>query len=226
VGYTPESIIEDAPLEISGWKPRNFDGQFRGLVTLRRALAESLNVATVRLSETIGRPGTIRLARRLGMTATLRNKPSLALGAGEVTVLELTAAYAALANGGTPLEPFGITSISTPASGTAYRHRRNALPSIASPEVVKALDGMLKEVVRSGTGKGAAIGRPVAGKTGTSQDHRDAWFVGYTGDLVAGVWVGRDDAKPMKGITGGGLPAEIWARFMRGAFRKKVAGGR
>ncbi|MDE0808057.1 MAG: PBP1A family penicillin-binding protein [Alphaproteobacteria bacterium] len=226
VGYTPESIIEDAPLEISGWKPRNFDGRFRGSVTLRRALAASLNVATVRLSETIGRPGTIRLARRLGMTATLGNKPSLALGAGEVTVLELTAAYAALANGGTPLEAFGITSISTSVSGTAYRHRRNALPSIASPEVVKALDGMLKEVVRSGTGKRAAIGRPAAGKTGTSQDHRDAWFVGYTGDLVAGVWVGRDDAKPMKGITGGGLPAEIWARFMRGAFRKQVAGRR
>jgi penicillin-binding protein 1A len=223
-GFTPETIIEDAPLEISGWKPRNFDGRFRGSVTLRQALAASLNVATVRLSETIGRPGTIRLARRLGMTATLRNKPSLALGAGEVTVLELTAAYAALANGGTPLEPFGITSISTPVSGTAYRHRRNALPPIASPEVVQALDGMLKEVVRSGTGKGAAIGRPVAGKTGTSQDHRDAWFVGYTGDLIAGVWVGRDDAKPMKGVTGGGLPAKIWARFMRGAFGKRVAG--
>lgn len=224
--YTPTSVIEDAPLEISGWKPRNFDGRFRGPVTLKQALTASLNVATVRLSETIGREGTIRLARRLGMTAMLRNKPSLALGAGEVTVLELTAAYAALANGGYPVEPFGITSVATPNSGVLYRHRRATLPAVASSTAIADLDGMLKEVIRSGTGKRAAIGRPAAGKTGTSQDHRDAWFVGYAGDLVAGVWVGRDDAKPMKGVTGGGLPATIWARFMRGAFEKRVAGKR
>ena len=222
-GYTPTSVIEDAPLEISGWKPRNFDGRFRGPVTLRQALAASLNVATVRLSETIGRKGTIRLARQLGMTAALRNEPSLALGAGEVTVLEMTAAYAALANGGTPVEPFGITAVSTPNAGTPYRHRRAALPAVASSTAIADLDDMLQEVIRTGTGKRAAIGRPAAGKTGTSQDYRDAWFVGYAGDLVVGVWVGRDDAKPMKGITGGGPPAQIWARFMRGAFGKRVA---
>jgi penicillin-binding protein 1A len=225
-GYAPTSVIEDAPLEIAGWKPRNFDGRFRGPVTLRQALAASLNVATVRLSETIGRDGTIRLARRLGMTAILRNKPSLALGAGEVTVLELTAAYAALANGGYPVEPFGVTSVSAANSGVLYRHRRANLPPVASSTAIAALDGMLKEVIRTGTGKRATIGRPAAGKTGTSQDHRDAWFVGYAGDLVAGVWIGRDDAKPMKGVTGGGLPAKIWARFMRGAFGKRVAGTR
>jgi penicillin-binding protein 1A len=222
-GYTPTSIIEDSPLDISGWKPRNFDGRFRGDVTLRRALAASLNVATVRLSEAVGRRGTIRLARQLGMTAALKNEPSLALGAGEVTVLELTAAYTALANGGTPVEPFGILTVSTPSSGVTYRHRRTALPRVASARAIADLDNMLQEVIRAGTGKRAAIGRPAAGKTGTSQDHRDAWFVGYAGDLVAGVWIGRDDAKPMKGITGGGLPAKIWARLMRGAFEKKLA---
>jgi penicillin-binding protein 1A len=223
-GYTPDSIIDDTPLDISGWKPRNFNGRFAGPVTLRQALTASLNVATVRLSETIGRSGTIRLARRLGMTAALKNEPSLALGAGEVTVLELTAAYAALANGGYPVEPFGITSVTTPTSGIPYRHRGIALAPVASSAAINGLDSMLKEVIRSGTGKRAAFGRPAAGKTGTSQDHRDAWFVGYAGDLVAGVWVGRDDAKPMKGITGGGLPARIWARFMRAAFEKRVAG--
>ena len=225
-GYTPTSVIQDAPLEISGWKPRNFDGRFRGPVTLRQALAASLNVATVRLSETIGRRGTIRLARQLGMTAALGNEPSLALGAGEVTVLELTAAYATLANGGYPVEPFGITSVSSPKAGTTYRHQRAALPPVASSAAIAGLDDMLKEVIRSGTGKRASIGRPAAGKTGTSQDYRDAWFVGYAGDLVAGVWVGRDDARPMKGITGGGPPARIWARFMRGAVGKRVAGTR
>jgi penicillin-binding protein 1A len=223
-GYGADSVIDDAPLEINGWRPRNFDGQFRGPVTLRDALAASLNVATVRLSETIGRARTIRLARQLGMTAALRNEPSLALGAGEVTVLELTAAYAALANGGHPVEPFGITEISTAMSGVTYEHRNSALPPVAGASAVAALDGMLKEVIRSGTGKRAAFGLPAAGKTGTSQDNRDAWFVGYAGDLVAGVWVGRDDARPMKGVTGGGLPAKIWARFMRGAFEKKIAG--
>ena len=224
-GYTPDSVIDDAPLEISGWKPRNFDGRFRGPVTLREALAASLNVATVRLSETVGRRGTIRLARQLGMTAALRDRPSLALGAGEVTVLELTGAYAALANGGTPVEPFGITEVRTARSGTAYRHRRASLPPVADVVAVAALDDMLKEVIRNGTGKRARIELSAAGKTGTSQDHRDAWFVGYAGDLVVGVWVGRDDARPMKEVTGGGLPAQIWARFMRGAFEKKVAGG-
>jgi len=224
-GYTPDSLIDDTPLEISGWNPRNFDGGFRGPVTLRQALAASLNVATVRLSETIGRRDTIRLARQLGMTAALRDRPSLALGAGEVTVLELTAAYAALANGGTPVKPFGITEIETARSGTAYRHRRADLPPVAAPATIAALDGMLKEVIRDGTGKRAGIGMSAAGKTGTSQDHRDAWFVGYAGDLVAAVWVGRDDARAMKGVTGGGLPALIWARFMRGAFEKKVASG-
>jgi penicillin-binding protein 1A len=223
-GYTPDTTIEDAPLEISGWKPRNFDGKFRGPVTLRQALAKSLNVATVRLSEAIGRRGTIALARRLGITAALKNEPSLALGAGEVTVLELTAAYTALANGGYPVEPFGIASIATSDNAAGYRHQRSSLPPVASSEAVAQLDDMLEEVIRSGTGKRAAIGRPAAGKTGTSQDHRDAWFVGYAGDLVVGVWVGRDDARPMNGVTGGGLPAKIWARFMRGAFEKRLAG--
>ncbi len=223
-GYAADSVIEDAALEIRGWKPRNFDGRFRGAVTLTEALASSLNAATVRLSETIGRTHTIRLARQLGMTAALGNEPSLALGAGEVTVLELTAAYAALANGGFPVEPFGITAISAANSGTAYKHRYTSLPPVADTAAIAALDGMLKEVIRVGTGKRAGIGRSAAGKTGTSQDNRDAWFVGYAGDLVVGVWVGRDDAKPMKGVTGGGLPARIWSRFMRGAFEKKVAG--
>lgn len=224
-GYAPDSVIQDSPLEISGWKPRNFDGKFRGPVTLSQALAASLNVATVRLSESIGRRGTIRLARQLGMTSALRNEPSLALGAGEVTVLELTGAYAALANGGYPVEPFGINEIRTRRSGTAYRHRRANLPPVADATAVAALDDMLRGVIEGGTGKRAGFGLSAAGKTGTSQDHRDAWFVGYAGDLVAGVWVGRDDARPMKGVTGGGLPARIWSRFMRGAFEKKVAVG-
>jgi penicillin-binding protein 1A len=168
-GYGPTSMIEDTPLDIGGWTPRNFDGQFRGPVTLGQALAASLNVATVRLSEAIGRPRTIALARQLGITASLNDEPSLALGAGEVTVLELTAAYVALANGGYPVKPYGITSVSTPEAGAAYRHRQAFLPRVAGSDAMIALDGMLQEVIRSGTGRQAAIGRRAAGKTGTSQ---------------------------------------------------------
>ena len=225
-GYGPTSMIEDTPLDIGGWTPRNFDGQFRGPVTLGQALAASLNVATVRLSEAIGRPRTIALARQLGITASLNDEPSLALGAGEVTVLELTAAYVALANGGYPVKPYGITSVSTPEAGAAYRHRQAFLPRVAGSDAMIALDGMLQEVIRSGTGRQAAIGRRAAGKTGTSQENRDAWFIGYAGALVTGVWVGRDDARPMEKVTGGGLPAQIWSRFMRGAFAQRLAQSR
>jgi penicillin-binding protein 1A len=221
VGYGPSSMIQDTPLEIGGWAPRNFDSQFRGPVTLRQALAASLNVATVRLSEAIGRPRTIALARQLGITAGLNDEPSLALGAGEVTVLELTAAYVALANGGYPVKPYGIASVSTLGASAAYRHRQDFLPPVAASDVMIALDGMLQEVIRSGTGRQAAIGQRAAGKTGTSQKNRDAWFIGYAGALVAGVWVGRDDAAPMEKVTGGGLPAQIWSRFMRGALAQR-----
>ncbi len=221
-GYGPSSMIEDTPLDIGGWAPRNFDGQFRGPVTLGQAFAASLNVATVRLSEAIGRPRTIALARQLGITAALNDEPSLALGAGEVTVLELTAAYVALGNGGYPVKPYGIASVSTPGAGAVYRHRQASLPPVAAPDAMIALDGMLQEVIRSGTGQQAAIGRRAAGKTGTSQKNRDAWFIGYAGALVAGVWVGRDDAKPMEKVTGGGLPAQIWSRFMRDALAQRL----
>ena len=223
-GYRPDSTIVDAPLDIAGWRPRNFDGKFHGPVTLRRAMAGSLNAATVRLSETIGRRGTIALARRLGITARLNDEPSLALGTGEVTLLQLTAAYAAFANGGYPVEPHGVTAVIGSDGAVVYRHQAVPQPPVAGPDVLAALDGMLREVIRGGTGKRAAIGRVAAGKTGTSQDYRDAWFIGYAGDLVTGVWVGRDDARPMKGVTGGGLPAKIWARFMRGALQRQLAG--
>lgn len=222
-GYRPDSIIEDTPIDIGGWSPRNFDGKYHGPVTLRRAMAKSLNAATVRLSEAIGRAGTIRLARQLGITAKLNDEPSLALGTGEVTLLQLTAAYASLANGGYPVEPHGVTAISRREGTAVYQYRAVRRPPVASAEVLAALNDMLREVIRSGTGKRAVIGRAAAGKTGTSQDYRDAWFIGYAGDLIAGVWVGRDDARPMQGVTGGGLPAKIWARFMREALRKRLA---
>ena len=216
-GYQPDSMIDDTPVTLAGWSPRNFDGRFHGPVTLRRALALSLNAATVRLSEAVGRRRIVALVRQLGLTAKMNEGPSLALGVNEVTPLELTAAYAALANGGHPVEPHGITAVSSTGGRDIYRHQAARQARVVPPVALAGLTEMLREVIRAGTGRQAAIGRPAAGKTGTSQNHRDAWFVGYTDDLVAGVWIGRDDSRPMDRLTGGQTPARIWARFMRAA---------
>ncbi|MEQ8334751.1 PBP1A family penicillin-binding protein [Nisaea sp.] len=213
-GYTPSTRLPDTPVALNGWTPRNFDGRYRGDVTLEDALANSLNAATVNLSEAIGRRRALSVARRLGVTATLPDRPSLALGAGEVTVLEMTAAYAAFANHGQFVSPYAVERIQTSADGAIFARDDSAAPQVVDARIVAALNQMLQSVVESGTGRKARIGRPAAGKTGTSQDFRDAWFIGYTADLVAGVWVGRDDASFMDGVTGGSLPAEIWAAFM------------
>jgi penicillin-binding protein 1A len=218
-GYQPETPVTDAALAIDGWQPRNFDGRFRGEVTLEDALADSLNAATVSLSEAIGRRRALSVARRLGLTATLPDQPSLALGSGEVTLLEMTAAYAAFANHGRFVTPYAIEAIGTTAGGTIYARPETNAPEVVDARAVSDLNRMLQSVVERGTGKRARIDRPAAGKTGTSQGFRDAWFIGYTADLVAGIWVGRDDASPMDGVTGGSLPAEIWAAFMSEAAK-------
>lgn len=218
-GYQPDTPLNDAALAIDGWKPRNFDGRYRGEVTLEDALADSLNAATVGLSEAIGRRRALSVARRLGLTATLPDRPSLALGSGEVTLLEMTAAYAAFANHGRFVTPYAVEVIDTSDEGEIYVRGGNAAPEVVDARSVAALNRMLQSAVERGTGRRARIGRPAAGKTGTSQDFRDAWFIGYTADLVAGVWVGRDDASPMDGVTGGSLPAEIWAAFMSEAAK-------
>ncbi len=216
-GYTPSSIILDTPLTIGSWSPKNFDGRFRKNVTLSEALVMSLNVPTVRLSESIGRQHSIDLARKLGITSELKNEPSLALGANEVTLLELTSAYVAFSNGGHPISPYGIENVTVPGEGIIYKNQVTNQPSVAKAEKIEMIHELLSDVIRSGTGKRAFIENDAAGKTGTSQDYRDAWFIGYSGNLIAGIWLGRDDSKSMAKVTGGGLPAEIWSNFMQKA---------
>ena len=213
-GLSPESVISDQPLEIGSWRPRNFDGVYRTQVSLRQALQMSYNVATVRLSEKIGRDLTIKMAHRLGINAKLDNKPSLALGSNGVSLINMTAAYVAISNGGFPVEPYGISSIVTEKGDLIYTRREQTATPIASSEVIEDMNLMLEDVIALGTGKRANIGRTAAGKTGTSQDYRDAWFIGYSEGLTVGVWVGRDDNRPMRKITGGSIPAKIWGEFM------------
>ena len=216
-GFKPSSIISDTPLKIGSWSPKNFDGRFRKNVTLSKALVMSLNVPTVRLSERIGRQHSIDLARKLGITSELKNEPSLALGANEVTLLELTSAYVAFSNGGYPISPYGIENVTVPGEGIIYKNQGANQPSVAKIEQIEMIHELLSDVIRSGTGKKAVIENDAAGKTGTSQGYRDAWFIGYSGNLITGIWLGRDDSKSMAKVTGGGLPAEIWSNFMQKA---------
>ncbi|MCZ6603776.1 MAG: penicillin-binding transpeptidase domain-containing protein, partial [Alphaproteobacteria bacterium] len=214
-GWTPSDPLADAPVTVDGWSPRNYSGTFRGSVTMREALARSLNAATVRLAREVGFTRVLATARRLGVASDLSPHPSLALGAGEVTLTELTGAYAVFANGGFGVTPYGIVAIRDADGRLLYRRGHGgATGRLIQPAHVAMMHDMLGAVLAWGTGRGAALSRPAAGKTGTSQQFRDAWFVGYTADLVAGTWVGNDANRPMDGITGGRLPATIWRAFM------------
>jgi len=217
-GMRADDVVEDAPLTVDGWTPRNYDGRYAGPVTLRRALARSLNTVAVRVSERVGRGRVAALARRLGITTSLREDPSLALGASEVSLIELTAAYATLANRGEGVWAYGIGEIRRADGSVLYRRRGSGLGRVVAEKPLRQMVDMLAGVITEGTGRAARIPWPAAGKTGTSQDSRDAWFIGFTRGLVAGVWVGNDDGAPMKGVTGGGLPARLWKRFMGAAL--------
>ena len=217
-GLTPDTLVEDAPVTASRWSPRNENGRYLGTTTLRNALAQSINSVAVRLLLDSGVDKVAATARRLGMKSPLRRDASLALGTSEVSLLDLTGAYGTFANGGYVNEPYVVRRVRTGAGKVLFR-RVNARSDPAIPlRSVAAMNDMLGAAVASGTGRRAALpGHAVAGKTGTSQDFRDAWFVGYTSYLTAGVWVGNDDGRTMNKVRGGTLPAEIWRDVMRAA---------
>ena len=213
-GISPSSRVVDAPLEINGWKLRNYSGRFRGDMSLREAFATSVNTVAVWVSERLGRGRVIDTARRLGITSKMASHPSIALGAAEVTLIELTAAYAAVANGGFGVWPHAIVEVGGNGDHGLYRRQGTGPGRVLSATTSRQMTALLQAVVTSGTGRAAQMDGFAAGKTGTSQDYRDAWFVGFSGDLVVGVWVGNDNATPMRGVTGGTLPARIWRQFM------------
>ncbi len=215
-GYTPESPLLDAPINIKGWKPENYTREYFGEVPMQKALAMSLNTPVVRVIQEVGPRSVVRMAQRLGISSPMQALPSLALGTSEVTLLEMTGAYAAFANGGTAVIPHAILQVKTAAGKVVYTRQSRDLGRAMTLEQAGQMNQMLRETLVSGTARKADLpGWPAAGKTGTTQDHRDAWFVGYTGHLVTTVWVGNDDGDEMKKVTGSGLPAEIWQKFMR-----------
>lgn len=218
-GLTPDSTVLDLPILGSGWSPRNEGAGYRGAVTLREALAQSMNAAAARLNMSVGPAKTAAVARRLGIRSALRADASLALGTSEVTLVELTGAYGVLANGGRALEPHLIRRVRTGSGRVLFERQEPGPKVLVTPAHAAAMTDMLRAVLTSGTAKRAALpNHPAAGKTGTSQDFRDAWFVGYSGQYVGGVWVGNDDGTPMNKVMGGNLPARLWHEVMLAAL--------
>jgi penicillin-binding protein 1A len=217
-GARPDDLVLDAPLRIGDWAPQDFEPGWRGEVSLEQALALSLNTASVRLMQRAGGPRAVAaVARRLGIADRLPDVPALALGTGEVGLLELTAAYAPFFNGGSLVAPHGVAAATV--DGDPVSVPVAAPRAVVDPDLAAMMARMLAAVVRDGTGRAAALpGRLVAGKTGTTQDSRDAWFVGCVDGRLIGVWIGRDDAAPMRGVMGGGLPAALF-RQIAGVLR-------
>jgi penicillin-binding protein 1A len=217
-GLTPETIRQDAPLDVKGWKPENYSHEYFGAVTLTQALAMSLNTVAVRLGLEVGPKNVVRTAHRLGIASKLDANASIALGTSEVSLTELVGAYAPFANGGQGVSPHVVNRIRTAEGKVLYARQPDQLGQVIDPRNVAMMNSMMQETLLSGTARKAEIpGWSAAGKTGTSQDFRDAWFIGYTANLVTGVWLGNDDNSPTKKATGGGLPVDVWTRFMRTA---------
>ncbi len=215
-GIAPERRIVDEPVTIGKWKPKNYGWKSRGSVTMSDGLAYSINTVSVRLARYVGTGNIAEMASRLGIVSRQPTDLTIALGSGDASLLEMTGAYAAIARDGYPAEPFGIIEIRTKRGKSLYRHPPQSFNRLLSSKIVSQMDQMLQGVMNYGTGRKVKLdGIKCAGKSGTSQNYKDAWFIGYTDRLVTGVWVGNDDNQPMEKVTGGKLPGRIWHDFMK-----------
>jgi penicillin-binding protein 1A len=221
-GFDPDNHFTDAPISIGKWKPDNYNDRYYGDVTLREAFARSLNSVAAQLIQRVGPQRVAQTALRLGITSRLLATPSLALGTSEVNLLELTGAYAVFANRGQGVWPYAIAEVRDNEGNLLYAREGSGPGRVVAPRYVLEMQDLMSSVIEWGTGKAAQIGRPAAGKTGTTQDYRDAWFVGFTAELVTGVWVGNDDGHPMKKVAGSGLPTKIWQAYMSAALEKEL----
>ena len=219
-GLLPETVRDDRPLTVKGWKPENYNREYFGPVPLTQALAMSLNTVAVRLTLEFGPTAVTKTAHRLGIASKLEPNASIALGTSEVSVIELVGAYAAFANGGLATTPHVVERVRSADGTPLYTRMTESLGRVIEGRYVAMMNQMMQETLLTGTARKAEFpGWPAAGKTGTSQDFRDAWFVGYTAHLVTGVWLGNDDNSPTHKTTGSGLPVEIWSRVMKTAHQ-------
>ncbi|MCF6199576.1 MAG: hypothetical protein L3J67_09310, partial [Hyphomicrobiaceae bacterium] len=221
-GRTADSIVNDENIKIEGWRPRNYARFHRGPVTMRKALASSINPVAARLANEVGLDHVIRTAKKLGIHTPLKKRPSLALGSSEVTVLEMTGAYVPFMNGGYEALPHIIKQVSTKNGEVLYATPKTHTNRIIKRRYIYGMNDMLSEVMRTGTGKRAALEEhATAGKTGTTTDYRDAWFIGYSAHYTAGIWTGNDDNSPTNRASGGELPALLWKQIMQMALHGK-----
>jgi len=218
-GLRPSDEFVDAPIRIGNWQPRDYTGHYQGEMTMAEGLAQSINTISVQVAQRAGIRNVVVVAHRLGISSELTPEMSLALGTNEVNLLELVSAYAPFSNGGAGVWAHGIAEIRDSGGQVIFHRAGSGAGQVMSTELAGTMNEMLSGVISHGTGRSAALPRPAAGKTGTTQDYRDAWFVGYTADLAAGVWLGNDDNSPTNKVTGGSLPAQTWRRFMLAATR-------
>src|SRR5262245_56265056 len=219
-GLTPDTVREDMPIALKGWRPENYGREYYGPVSLTQALALTLNTVAVRLTLESVDAAVAKTGHRLGIASKLDPNPSLALGTSEVSLIELVSAYSAFANGGNAISPYVVERVRIAGGKTLFVRSKEEFGRIIEPRHVAMMNAMMRETLRIGTAQKAQLpGWQAAGKTGTSQDFRDAWFVGYTAHLITGVWIGNDDSSPTRKATGGGLPVDIWSRVMKVAHQ-------
>jgi penicillin-binding protein 1A len=220
-GYTPEDKVTDTPVTIDGWSPRNSNGKNIGETDVRTAFAFSINTVAAQLGNEVGFGTVASMARRFGITSEVATYPSMVLGSSEVRLIEMTQAFAAIAARGSGVKPYGIAKVTTAGGEVLYRHEDSSERALVPDYVVAGVTDLLQAAVQTGTGRAAQIGRPVAGKTGTTSSNKDGWFIGFSSGVTTGVWMGRDDAKPVPGLQGGRAPAQAFAAYMRYAVKDR-----
>ena len=220
-GYTPEDKVTDTPVTIDGWSPRNSNGRNVGETDLRTAFAYSINTVAAQLGNEVGFGTVAGMARRFGVTSNVATVPSMVLGSSEVRVIEMTQAFAGIAAKGVAIQPYGITKVTSASGEVLYRRQPSRTAPVVRDYVVAGMTDLLQAAVQTGTGRAAQIGRPVAGKTGTTSSNKDGWFIGFSSGVTTGVWMGRDDAKAVPGLQGGRAPAQAFAAYMRYAVKKR-----
>ncbi len=220
-GYKPDDTVVDEPVTIGGWSPRNSNGRFSGPINLRTAFTYSVNTIAAKIGQDVGTTTIADMARRFGITTPINTQPSMVLGTSDVRLIDMTRAFASVASKGIAVAPYGITKVTTGGNRLLYQHETDTSRVLVAPWVAAEMTDLMQSAVSVGTGRAAQIGRPVAGKTGTTSSNKDGWFVGFSSGLTTGVWMGRDDARVVPGLQGGTAPARAFASFMRVAVAKR-----
>jgi penicillin-binding protein 1A len=220
-GYRPEDRVVDSPVTIGGWSPRNANGRNIGETSLRAAFAFSINTVAAQLGNEVGFGTVASMARRFGITTQITTVPSMVLGSSEVRLIDMTRAFASVSAKGMSVEPYGVSKVTTTSGEVLYQRRTPPDSQLVPAYVIAGITDLLQAAVQTGTGSAAQIGRPVAGKTGTTSSNKDGWFVGFSSGITTGVWMGRDDAKPVPGLQGGRAPAQAFAAYMRYAVKDR-----